>query len=333
MSQTFQNVQVGKLADAAFAQTQADMAKYTQEYQHVEKGKTLETQLGTLKLTMGGKKLAEAFGNRLKPVLKQKLGKGWEQFKNKWNEKSNNNLRNSLREKADTNEAARARQMARAENNVDETEATADEAEKAAAFAKIDHDALPEQHALNEEARQVDEEEAQDNIDNAGQEALDAGKTAEEAEEATSAAVRNAVQVQATNDAARAAEPAEMEASEANLSGLTDDAEAAASAHVDALAAKETLEGTHAAAATAESEEISAVPEVVTAAEVGTDVGTGVMEAVGQALDDTGILAPLGLLLGAGGIALGESKKHDPSLPTNMAQNEHNYSFQTGVGM
>ena len=75
------------------------------------------------------------------------------------------------------------------------------------------------------------------------------------------------------------------------------------------------------------------MPEVVTAAEVGTDVGTGVMEAIGQALDDTGILAPLGLLLGAGGIALGESKKHDPSLPTNMAQNEHNYSFQTGVGM
>ena len=78
------------------------------------------------------------------------------------------------------------------------------------------------------------------------------------------------------------------------------------------------------------------MPEVaegaVVAGEVGEGVGITVMEGVGAALDDTGILAPIGLALGALGIGLGKSMRHDPKIPTNPV-NEENYSFQAGFGM
>ncbi len=63
---------------------------------------------------------------------------------------------------------------------------------------------------------------------------------------------------------------------------------------------------------------------------VGDDVGEGVLEALGGALDDTGILAPIGLLLGAVGIGLGASKKGAPVEKTDR-DNENGYSFQVGI--
>ena len=341
MSQAFRNVNVGKLADAAFAQTNADMAEYTKKYNKVQKGKLLETQLGTLKLTMSGKKIAETAVKKLKPIVKNTVKKGWNQFKNKWNEKANNNLRNSLKEKQTANQADRDQDLVDADDTVKETEATSNEAEEALANAKIDNDALPEEHALNEEGRQLDEDDAQDAVDDATGDAIEAGKSGADLDAATQESVQNQISLQASNDAARAAETQTVQDSEANVAGLQADADTASAAKEAATEAKGTLEGVQKVAETSETAEIAAVPEVESAAEiagtVATDaaenVGIAVDEDVGVELDETGVLAPIGLVLGALGIALGSREKGDPKLPQNMAQNQENYSFQVGVGM
>ena len=341
MSQAFRNVNVGKLADAAFAQTNADMAEYTKQYNKVQKGKLLETQLGTLKLTMSGKKIAETAVKKLKPIVKNTVKKGWNQFKNKWNEKANNNLRNSLKEKQTANQADRDQDLVDADDTVKETEATSNEAEEALANAKIDNDALPEEHALNEEGRQLDEDDAQDAVDDATGDAIEAGKSGADLDAATQESVQNQISLQASNDAARSAETQAVQDSESNVAGLQADADTASAAKEAATAAKGTLEGVQKVAETSETAEIAAVPEVESAAEiagtVATDaaenVGIAVDEDVGVELDETGVLAPIGLVLGALGIALGSREKGDPKLPQNMAQNQENYSFQVGVGM
>ena len=341
MSQAFKNVNVGKLADAAFAQTNADMAEYTKKYNKVQKGKLLETQLGTLKLTMSGKKIAETAVKKLKPILKNTVKKGWNQFKNKWNEKANNNLRNSLKEKQTANQADRDQDLVDADDKVNQTEATSNEADEALANAKIDNDALPGEHALNEEGRQMDEDEAQEALDNDTADAIEAGKSGSDLDAATQESAQNQISLQASNDAARAAEQQAVQDSEANVAGLQADSDTASAANESAITAKESLMGVQKVAETSETAEIAAVPQVESAAEiagtVATDAGetaaVAVDEDVGADLDATGILAPIGLALGALGIALGARDKGDPKLPTNMSQNEENYSFQAGVGM
>lgn len=79
-----------------------------------------------------------------------------------------------------------------------------------------------------------------------------------------------------------------------------------------------------------EEEDADADADGVIDSTVGDDVGEGVLEALGGALDDTGILAPIGLLLGAVGIGLGADKKGQPAQITSR-DNENSYSFQAGI--
>ena len=129
----------------------------------------------------------------------------------------------------------------------------------------------------------------------------------------------------AANNAARATESGAM--SDANAAVGTAQAEAGVS---DRAAAQLVAKAAEKATAKAAEKVAAKAAGEATGEEVGEITGT---EAIGAALDSTGIGAPLGILIGALGIGLGarqESAKHQPKMPPQPI-NEGGATFQAGI--
>ena len=73
MSQSFTGVNTGNLGSAAFERSRMAMDAYSKKLAKVEKGKTIETSLGSLKLMHSGKQISEAIGKHVKPIIKQQI--------------------------------------------------------------------------------------------------------------------------------------------------------------------------------------------------------------------------------------------------------------------
>ena len=116
----------------------------------------------------------------------------------------------------------------------------------------------------------------------------------------------------------------EAEGAEAEEGAAVEQAEGApALPAVDYTAGTGTSEG--AVANLAAEGEVGGVAEASTTAEV------GLTETVGGILDDTGILAPLGLIAGAIGVGLAARKRKPPTLNDIRPVSAGGYSYQVGL--
>ena len=186
-------------------------------------------------------------------------------------------------------------------------------------------DALQATHQAAETERLAAESQSQAEVDGAAEAATASGASTAEAEAATAGAVSKQVAELAANNAARATESGAM--SDANAAVGTAQAEAGVS---DRAAAQLVAKAAEKATAKAAEKVAAKAAGEATGEEVGEITGT---EAIGAALDSTGIGAPLGILIGALGIGLGarqESAKHQPKMPPQPI-NEGGATFQAGI--
>ena len=116
----------------------------------------------------------------------------------------------------------------------------------------------------------------------------------------------------------------EAESGEAEEGAAVEQAEGAPELPaVDYAAGSGTSEG--AVANLAAEGEVGGVAEASTTAEI------GLTETVGGILDDTGILAPLGLIAGAIGVGLAARKRKPPTLNNTRPVTAGGYSYQVGL--
>ena len=170
-------------------------------------------------------------------------------------------------------------------------------------------DALQLTHTANETARVQQEAAAQANVERAAADTLAKGGTDEEAAAAAAVQVRGSTLIQTANDAERAQEAADMGAANENVAFQAAGGEAKVARVLAEKAAAKASED----AAVEEGGEITA------------------SEGVAAAFDATGIGAPVGILLGALGIALGtRAEKHKPNVPP-LPINESGATSQVGI--
>lgn len=170
-------------------------------------------------------------------------------------------------------------------------------------------DALQLTHTANETARVQQEAAAQANVERAAADTLAKGGTDEEAAAAAAVQVRGSTLIQTANDAERAQEATDMGAANENIAFQAAGGEAKVARVLAEKAAAKASED----AAVEEGGEITA------------------SEGVAAAFDATGIGAPVGILLGALGIALGtRAEKHKPNVPP-LPINESGATSQVGI--
>ena len=277
MSDVFKNIDYGGQAQNLLQRVQSQETKIAAEKaKRTQKG-TIEENVGLLKASLGGQKLTEGLLKGAKPYLKQQTRKALNSVKDNV-QKFSDRLTGTNRELVDATKA---------------------------------RDDLQTTNETNEGVRMAKEADAQNNVDNATEDGLDAAK----AEQTT---------LQTANDADRAAE-----------AGAMGDANAAVSAAEDTSTVASSI-ASKVAAKTAEKVTSSIGKKVgedavVEGVEVGAEI-TG-SEAIGAALDATGIGAPLGILIGALGIGLGARQESDKRQPKMAPQplNQSGATFQAGI--
>ena len=277
MSDVFKNIDYGGQAQNLLQRVQSQETKIAAEKaKRTQKG-TIEENVGLLKASLGGQKLTEGLLKGAKPYLKQQTRKALNSVKDNV-QKFSDRLTGTNRELVDATKA---------------------------------RDTLQTTNETNEGVRMAKEADAQNNVDNASEDGLDAAK----AEQTT---------LQTANDADRAAE-----------AGAMGDANAAVSAAEDTSTVASSI-ASKVAAKTAEKVTSSIGKKVgedavVEGVEVGAEI-TG-SEAIGAALDATGIGAPLGILIGALGIGLGARQESDKRQPKMAPQplNQSGATFQAGI--
>ena len=277
MSDVFKNIDYGGQAQNLLQRVQSQETKIAAEKaKRTQKG-TIEENVGLLKASLGGQKLTEGLLKGAKPYLKQQTRKALNSVKDNV-QKFSDRLTGTNRDLVDATKA---------------------------------RDTLQTTNETNEGVRMAKEADAQNNVDNASEDGLDAAK----AEQTT---------LQTANDADRAAE-----------AGAMGDANAAVSAAEDTSTVASSI-ASKVAAKTAEKVTSSIGKKVgedavVEGVEVGAEI-TG-SEAIGAALDATGIGAPLGILIGALGIGLGARQESDKRQPKMAPQplNQSGATFQAGI--
>ena len=296
MSDVFKNIDYGNQAQDALARLQSTQAKVAAERAKRNQKGTIEENVGLLKASLGFQKLTEGALKGAKPYLKQQTNKAL------------NSVKDSAQKFADriTNKTQKA---------VDKATKTRDDLQK--------------EHDANEGVRAEDEANAQTKVEQAAADSLKDGATDEEAFQATKGAVSEQIETNAANDGVRAQEATEMSSANdaidtAKAGGQVGDSVASkAAGEATETVAKDAAKAAGKTAAKDASEEVGG--------EVATEI-TGT-EALGAALDSTGIGAPVGILLGLLGIGLGarqEAEKHQPKMPPQPL-NESGATFQAGI--
>jgi hypothetical protein len=277
MSDVFKNIDYGGQAQNLLQRVQSQETKIAAEKaKRTQKG-TIEENVGLLKASLGGQKLTEGLLKGAKPYLKQQTRKALNSVKDNV-QKFSDRLTGTNRELVDATKA---------------------------------RDDLQTTNETNEGVRMAKEADAQNKVDNASEDGLDAAK----AEQTT---------LQTANDADRAAEAGAMSDANAAVSAAEDTSTVASS--IASKVAAKTAEKVTSSIGKKVGEDA-----VVEGVEVGAEI-TGT-EAIGAALDATGIGAPLGILIGALGIGLGARQESDKRQPKMAPQplNQSGATFQAGI--
>lgn len=277
MSDVFKNIDYGGQAQNLLQRVQSQETKIAAEKaKRTQKG-TIEENVGLLKASLGGQKLTEGLLKGAKPYLKQQTRKALNSVKDNV-QKFSDRLTGTNRELVDATKA---------------------------------RDTLQTTNETNEGVRMAKEADAQNNVDNASEDGLDAAK----AEQTT---------LQTANDADRVAEAGAMADANAAVSAAEDTSTVASS--IASKVAAKTAEKVTSSIGKKVGEDA-----VVEGVEVGAEI-TGT-EAIGAALDATGIGAPLGILIGALGIGLGARQESDKRQPKMAPQplNQSGSTFQAGI--
>ena len=277
MSDVFKNIDYGNQASNLLQNIQSQETKIAALRAKRNQKGTIEENVGLLKASMGGQKLTQGLIKGAKPYLKQQARKAINSVKD--------NAQKFIDRATGTNR-----------DLVDATKA---------------RDTLQTTNETNEGVRAAREADAQNKVDNASEDTVDAAK----AEQTT---------LQTANDADRAAEAGAL--ADANTAvDAAQDTTSVISGVVNKVATKAVTK-VAGAAAKAVGED-AAVEGGEAVAEISG------LEAVGAALDSTEIGAPIGILLGALGIGLGarqEAEKRQPKMAPQPL-NQSGATFQAGI--
>ena len=277
MSDVFKNIDYGNQASNLLQNIQSQETKVAAERAKRNQKGTIEENVGLLKASMGGQKLTQGLIKGAKPYLKQQARKAINSVKD--------NAQKFIDRATGTNR-----------DLVDATKA---------------RDTLQTTNETNEGLRAAKEADAQNKVDNASEDTVDAAK----AEQTT---------LQTANDAERAAEAGAL--ADANTAvDAAQDTSSVISSVVNKVATKVVTKAAGTAAKAVGED--AAVEGGEAVAEISG------LEAVGAALDSTEIGAPIGIILGAIGIGLGarqESEKRQPKMPP-QSLNQSGSTFQAGI--
>ena len=281
MSDVFKDIDYGNQAQRLLSRVSSAETKVAALKAKKDARGNIEKNVGLLKASLGGQKLTEGLLKGAKPYLTQQKNKAISSIKDGV-QKISDRLTGTNRELANATKA---------------------------------RDSIQQTNENNEQERIAQETDAQNKVDNAGEDGVDAAK----AEQTT---------LQTANDADRATEASAL--SDANSAV---DAAQEGSTVADSVVSKVAGNAVKTAAKDAgkavakEAGEDAAVEGGAVAAEI-----TG-SEAIGAALDATGLGAPLGILIGALGIGIGarqESEKRAPKMAP-IPLNQSGATFQAGI--
>jgi len=346
MTDAFRNVQINNLGEIGDDTKNLIQQQYDRATKKFATEKELEGGIGSLKALVSGKKLGEAIEERVKPIIKRKVGEEYRAFKNKWVAKAKEHLDGVLKpEQAVEGD----------EELPDNLASVSTKAENLLVKAKSIQSRLNKIGSKSKQARAVSKEAQADRLEaqlnETEQLAKDAGFSNATTDENIPIAVRQATKAKYAkmgklrDEAKNLRRQNQVEASEEQQTSLTEaqpvsnqakdqvenpngdvSQEAEAKSLGKAQLKSQKPDNTPKVKGKGE-EEVGEGEEEATA---GDDVAETVTEALGQALDDTGVLAPIGLLLGAVGIGLGADKKGKPTEMTDRT-NENSYSYQVGI--
>ena len=356
MSDAFKNVQIDNLGTIGEDAKSHFQFMYDKAEKKYETDHELEGGIGTLKAMVSGKKLGEAIENRVGPVIKRHLQDEVKAFKDRWVNKAKGQVEKVLKPKATTQATADTQ----TEGNL--LPDLSSVSEKSKALLNKAESVQGKLTKLNQKGREIRATSKEQQADKLEEEmnkteslAREAGfknattdkdiplevRQAGKAKYAKMGKLRDeAKQLRRQNQAEANEEQVKLNdsqpvSSQGNSQVTNANADDTATADANALGKAQIKSGVgdkpdntpQPKGKGKGEEEEGAEGEEAT---VGDDVAETVMEGLGQALDDTGILAPIGLLLGGVGIGLGASKKGAPVEMTDR-DNENSYSYQVGI--
>lgn len=360
MTDAFRNVDIGNLGEIGEDRKNFVQAQYDRHLKKFNTEKELEGGIGTLKAMVSGKKLGEAIEARVKPIIKRKVGEEYRAFKNAWQKKAQDGIDRVLKPKA----SSQAVGETETEGNLSaDLGSTAQKAENVLNKARSVQSKLTNITSKARESRAISKESQADRLEEELNKTESLAKEAGFKNATTDKDIPLAIRQQTKakyskmgklrDDAKNLRKQNEAEVNEEEQANLNDAKPVSnqANSHVENSNPDASAEDDANALGKAQiksgvgdepnntpkpkgkgkgEEEDDADADEVVDSTVGDDVGEGVLEALGGALDDTGILAPIGLLLGAVGIGLGADKKGKPVEMTDR-NNENSYSFQAGI--
>lgn len=354
MSDAFRNVEIPNLGTIGEDAKNRIQAEYDRNLKKFSTEKELEGGIGTLKAMVSGKKLGEAIEERVKPIIKRKVGEEFRAFKDRWTGKAKEGIDRVLKPKV----SSEAVEDTQTEGNLSaDLGNVSQKAQDAQEQAELVRNKLNKIRSKGNESRAVSKEAQADRLEEELNEterlAKEAGFKNATTDQDIPLAVRQQTKVKyqkmgklrdEAKQLRRQNQSIANEEQQVNLSeskpvssqenstiensNVDDTQSLQAKALGKAQLKSESPNNTPKPKGKGKGEE--EVGEDEEEATVGDDVGEGVLEALGGALDDTGILAPIGLLLGAVGIGLGADKKGKPPQITDRS-NENDYSYQAGI--
>jgi len=357
MTDAFRDVNVGNLGEIGEdAKNQAQFV-YDKAEKKFRTGKDIEGGIGSLKAMVSGKKLSEAIGDRIKPIIKRKVGDEYRAFKDAWQRKAQNGIEKVLKPKA-TSEATEATET---EGNLTpDLGSVASKAENVLAKTQSIQSKLTKINRTGRESRAVNKEAQADKLEEETEKteqlAKEAGFKNATTDDDIPLAMRQATKAKYAkmgklrqdakdlrkqneaeaneeetnlNESQPVSSQAQSQVPKPNADGSADaDASALGKAQIKSGEDSTAPDNTPSTGPKKGGEEEEGAEEG--AEEGGEEAGEGILEGIGGALADTGILAPLGLLLGAVGIGLGARKKGEP-VEKAVLPTQNNYSFQAGI--
>ena len=322
-----------------------------------EKKKTVEEGLSGFKLITGGKNVGKAAVDNLSPYIKQEAKASWNQFKDKWTgelksraEGYAKNIASKVTERAGADAPI---QMSEIGEIADETAPAATQAAAAAAPA-VETTAASVAEPASDLIKLLPGEEGEAAASKVGSTLNPFNLGGEGANPAASASSSLSPIAEASGAEERAAQLGALrvqlrtgvDALKTQQAALNDSISRLGNAGRVATPGNSAADEASAAAKAAETQAAQAAEKQAaekaaggaaekTAATAGEDAAVTGEEAVGGFFDDTGILAPLGVLIGAIGLgtAAEEAKKRMPKLNPAMALGDQvgGTSYQAGI--
>ena len=354
MSDAFRNLDIRNLGEIGEDTKNKIQAQYDRNLKKFSTEKELEGGIGTLKSLISGKKLGEAIEERVKPIIKRKVGEEYRAFKEQWTKKAQDGIDRVLKPKATSSAVSETETEGNLSADLGNVVQKARDAQSKALSVR---NRLNKISSKGNESRAVSKEAQADKLENELNEterlAKEAGFKNATTDQDIPLAIRQQTKIKyqkmgkLRDEAKQLRRQNESIANEEEQTSLNDSLPVSNQGNSHVVKPNEDDNASSDAEALGKSQVKSEAPnntpkpkgkgkgeeeaaEGEEEATVGDDVGEGVLEALGGALDDTGILAPIGLLLGAVGIGLGADKKGKPAQITDRS-NENSYSFQTGI--